>query len=132
MFWKKEPPLDVIIGPDSGIKGDLTTKGIVKMDGLVDGCIDADWLIVGETGMVKGDVTSRGVVIYGKIIGNITSTEITEIRPKASVEGDICTDKLVISEGAFFDGRSRMRCFPREGGGDILSLEEKVKKSLPN
>jgi cytoskeletal protein CcmA (bactofilin family) len=128
MFRKKEQSLEVVIGPESGIKGDLTTKGVVKLDGVVDGCVTADWLIVGETGMIKGDVTSRGTVIYGKIEGNITSNEIIEIRSKAVVEGDIYTTKLVVSEGGLFDGRSYMQRSPGAASGDVLSLEQRTKK----
>jgi cytoskeletal protein CcmA (bactofilin family) len=130
IFKKKDPPLEVIVGAESGIKGDLTTKGIVKMDGVIEGCIRADWLIVGETGMVRGDVNARGTVIYGKVEGNIDSTEITEIRARATVEGDICTSKLVVSEGAFFEGRSHMQKPAQTGPGEILSIAQKVKKSL--
>ena len=128
MFWKKDQQsLEVVIGPDSGIKGDVTTKGVVKLDGVIDGCVSADWLIVGETGKITGDVASRGTVIYGRIEGNIKSNEIIEIRSKAVVEGDIYTSKLVVSEGALFDGRSHMQR-PNTGSNDVVSLEQKTKK----
>ena len=126
MFWKKDQQaLEVVIGPESGIKGDLTTKGVVKLDGAIDGCVSADWVIVGETGKITGDVASRGTVIYGTVEGNIKSSELIEIKSKAVVEGDIYTTKLVVSEGAFFDGRSYMQ---RRSGSDVVSLEQKAKK----
>jgi len=129
MFWKKEQQsLEVVVGPDSGIKGDLTTKGVVKLDGVIDGCVSADWVIVGETGRISGDVASRGTVIYGKIEGNIKSNELIEIRSKAVVEGDIYTGKLVIYEGAVFDGRSYMQRSQAATAGDVVSLEQKAKK----
>lgn len=130
IFRKKEQPLEVIVGSESEIKGDITTKGTVKMDGSCDGCISADWLIVGETGAVKGDVTARGTIVYGKIKGNIDSAEVTEIRARAVVEGDVSTAKLAVSEGAFFEGRSHMRKPAEPGGGEILSIKQKVKKGL--
>ncbi|HEY3276438.1 MAG TPA: polymer-forming cytoskeletal protein [Syntrophorhabdaceae bacterium] len=130
IFRKKEPSLEVIVGAESGIKGDLTTKGAVKFDGVIDGCIRADWLIVGETGMIRGDVSARGTIVYGKIEGNIESSEITEIKAKAVVEGDIRTAKLVVSEGAIFEGRSHMQKLNQIEAGGVLSIEQKVKKSL--
>lgn len=130
IFRKKEPSLEVIVGAESGIKGDLTTKGAVKFDGVIDGCIRADWLIVGETGMIRGDVSARGTIVYGKIEGNIESSEITEIKAKAIVEGDIRTAKLVVSEGAIFEGRSYMQKLNQIEAGGVLSIEQKVKKSL--
>ena len=131
MFGKKEPPLEVIIGTESNIKGDLTTRGVVKLDGIIEGRVKADWLIVGEAGRVKGEITSRGVVVYGKIEGSITTTEITDIRPDAAVEGDIYTTKLIVSEGAFFDGRSHMKRPSGAEGTEILPLEKKVLKGIP-
>jgi cytoskeletal protein CcmA (bactofilin family) len=130
MWGRKEQALEVIIGPESGIKGDLTTKGIVKMDGVLDGNVDADWLIVGETGLVKGDVTSRVVVVYGRIEGTIRSREMADLKSRAIVEGDIYTMKLVVSEGAFFDGRSYMQRFPEGGDGRVVPLEQKAPKSI--
>jgi cytoskeletal protein CcmA (bactofilin family) len=123
---KNEPSLEVIIGFESSIKGDLVTKGVVRLDGSINGSVKADWLIVGETGIVNGDVVSRGVVIDGKIEGNITSDEIVEIKSKGAVEGDISTTKLIISEGAFFDGRSCMKETTQAGYGDVLHLEHKA------
>lgn len=130
IFKKKEPALEVIIGAESEIKGDLTTKGIVKMDGTINGSIRADWVIVGETGTVIGDVSGRGTVVYGKIEGNIDSTETTEIRASAVVEGDIRTAKLIVSEGAFFEGRSHMQRPTQVAAGDVLSIAQKVKSLL--
>ena len=123
---KKEPSLEVIIGSESSIKGDLATKGVVRLDGTINGSVNADWLIVGETGIVKGDVVSRGVIIDGIINGSITSDEIVEIKSKGAVEGDISTTKLIISEGAFFDGRSCMKETTHTGYGDVLPLEHKA------
>ncbi len=127
MFRKKEPSLEVIIGSESAVKGSVSTKGVVRLDGVVEGNVEADWLIVGETGTVKGDVLSRGVVIDGRVEGNIVSDDIVEIKSKGAVEGDIVTSKLIVSEGAFFEGRSSMRQFSGLDSKDVLHLEHKVK-----
>ncbi|MBA4416308.1 MAG: hypothetical protein C0392_00130 [Syntrophus sp. (in: bacteria)] len=126
---KKELSLEVIISSESSIKGDLATKGVVRLDGTINGNIKADWLIVGETGIVKGDVVSRRVVIDGTIKGNITSEETVEIKSKGAVEGDIFTTKLIISEGAFFDGRSSTKETTHADYKDILPLEHKANQA---
>jgi cytoskeletal protein CcmA (bactofilin family) len=127
MFKKKEPSLEVILGPGSSIKGSLSSKGVIRLDGLIEGNIDADWLIVGETGMVKGDVASRGTVVDGKVEGDISAEDIVEIKSKGAVEGDILTSKLLVSEGAFFEGRSCMRKPASQDNNDVLLLEQKIK-----
>jgi len=130
IFKKKEQPLEVIIGLESSVTGSLTTSGVARVDGCVEGSIKADWLIIGDAGTVKGDVITRGVMIAGIIQGNIRSDEIVEITSHGTVEGDIYTMKLSISEGACFDGRSFMRRIPDMDGREVLSLEKSGKKSL--
>lgn len=109
MFTKKQQGVETIIGPDTIFKGELNSKGTVRIDGDFEGIINADWIIIGEAGKVKGEINSRGIVIGGKVEGNINSTETIEIKHKAQVIGEICTQKLSISEGAIFDGRSCMQ-----------------------
>jgi cytoskeletal protein CcmA (bactofilin family) len=130
MFRKKEPSLEVIIGSESSVTGDIITKGVVRIDGDITGNTDADWLIVGATGMVKGNVVSRGVLIDGRMEGNIKSKEIVEIKSKGIVEGDIFTTRLIISDGAIFDGHSYMQKVTNIDNKDVLSFEQKIKKSL--
>jgi len=130
MIFRKEQSLEVIIGLESNVTGSLTTSGVARIDGCVEGGIRADWLIIGESGTVKGDVIARGTMVAGRIEGNIRSDEIVEIKAKGTVEGDIYTAKLSISEGACFDGRSFMRRKPEIEGREVLSLEKGGKKSL--
>ena len=130
MFRKKVHTLEVIIGLQSNITGSLTTTGVARIDGCVEGSIRADWLIIGDTGTVKGDVITRGTIVAGKIEGNIRSDDMVEIKTKGTVEGDIYTTKLSISEGACFEGRSFMRRAPELEGRELLSLEKGGKKSL--
>jgi len=109
MFTKKQQGVETIIGPGTFFKGELNSKGTVRIDGGLEGIINADWVIIGEGGNVKGDISSRGIVIGGKVEGNIKATETVEIKHKAQVFGEVCTAKLSISEGAIFDGRSCMQ-----------------------
>jgi cytoskeletal protein CcmA (bactofilin family) len=130
IFRKKEQPLEVIIGPESSLTGDLSTRGVARIDGSVEGSIRADWLFIGEAATVKGMVVARGTMVAGRVEGNIKSDEIVEIKSKATVEGDIHTPKLSIAEGAYFEGRSFMRRTPELGSGDVLLLEKGDEKNL--
>lgn len=109
MFGKNSQKLETIIGDGSEVKGELNGKGTVRIDGVVEGNICADWVIVGESGKIKGNVKTRGMVVAGKVEGNIEADEIVELKPKAHVSGEVRTGKLVVSEGAVFDGQSRMK-----------------------
>lgn len=109
MFGKKSEKLETIIGAGSIIKGELQIKGTVRIDGTIEGDLSADWVIVGESGAILGNVKSKGVVVGGKIDGNIDADEIVELKSKAQAIGEISTGKIVMSEGASFDGQSRMK-----------------------
>jgi len=109
MFHKNTEKLESIVGADSVFKGDITTKGTIRIDGIVEGDVQADWVILGEKSRVKGDVTARGVVVGGRVEGNLKIREICEIRNKGEIVGELFTVKLVIAEGGLFDGRSTMR-----------------------
>ncbi len=110
MFNKKSPQkLETIIGNESTVTGELNIKGTLRVDGIVEGDIFADWVIVGESGRIHGNVKSRGVVVGGRVEGNLEASEIVELKGKGEVTGEICTVKLAMSEGAVFDGRSTMR-----------------------
>jgi len=108
MLGSPSKKLETIVGKDSEFRGEIAVTGTVRVDGSLEGDVRADWVVVGETGRIKGNVRSRGTVTGGRIEGNIDASEITELKPGSNVRGEIRTVKLVISEGAVFDGISRM------------------------
>lgn len=109
MFHKNTEKLESLVGADSTFTGDVSAKGTVRIDGTVEGNIQADWVVLGEKSRVKGDITARGVVVGGRVEGNLKISEICEIRNKGEIVGELFTTKLVIAEGGIFDGRSTMR-----------------------
>lgn len=109
MFGKKQPRLETIIGPETTLQGELNTTGTVRIDGALEGNLNAGWVIIGEKGSIKGDVTTKGMVVGGKINGNIRSGDVVEIKHKGEVFGEIYTTNLIIMEGAVFEGRSYMQ-----------------------
>ena len=108
MFTKNTEKLESLIGANSKFKGDIDTKGTLRIDGSMEGNVNADWVILGEKACLKGDVTARGIIIAGRVYGNLKAKEIVEIKAKGQVSGDISTGKLTIIEGGVFDGRSSM------------------------
>jgi cytoskeletal protein CcmA (bactofilin family) len=108
MFTKNTEKLESLIGANSNFKGDINTKGTLRIDGSMEGNVNADWVILGEKACLKGDVTARGIIVGGRVDGNLRSKEIVEIKSKGQVSGDISTNKLTIIEGGMFDGRSSM------------------------
>jgi cytoskeletal protein CcmA (bactofilin family) len=108
MLFSKQPNLEVIIGVESSIVGEITSRGTVKIDGILEGSVSADCLIIGAKGVVTGDATVRQMIVGGRIIGNIRATEGVDIQHTGDVCGDISSMRLCITEGGNFDGRSSM------------------------
>src|SRR4030042_2252974 len=109
MFTKNTEKLESLIGANSNFKGDINTKGTLRVDGTMEGNVNADWVILGEKACMKGDVTARGIIVGGRVDGNLRAKEIVEIKSKGQVSGDISTNKLTIIEGGMFDGKSAMQ-----------------------
>ena len=119
---KNNEKLESFIGANSNFKGDIDTKGTLRIDGAMEGKINADWVILGEKGSVKGDINAKGIVVGGKVEGNLNAKEIIEIKPKGKVSGDVSTTKFTIFEGGIFDGRSFM-----QSGGEVKVVELQSK-----
>jgi len=104
----KNDSIETFLGPGSSFRGDLSVKGRLRVDGTVEGNIDADWLVIGPQAVVRGDVRGREVNVAGTLEGNVEGSELVEIRPKGVLHGDIVCPKLSIHEGGTFSGRSMM------------------------
>ena len=99
-----------IIGNGTEIKGDITANGDVRIDGRLLGNINTqNKLIVGKTGYVEGEINAKIADISGKIKGKLNSKEITYLRNTSDFDGDLTTSKLVIEEGANFNGTCTMQ-----------------------
>ena len=109
MLFSRQPSLEIIIGNESSVRGDITSKGAVRIDGGVEGKVEADCLIIGEKGVLTGDATVRQMIVGGWIVGNIRASEGVDIQRTGDVCGDIFSARLSIADGGKFDGRSTMQ-----------------------
>lgn len=108
--------LGTVIGTDTLIKGDIMVPHSMRLDGRVQGKVEVnDTLTVGPNGVVEGSVQVRSVMIGGKVVGSVTASDKITLNGTAVMNGDLMCTKLVIEEGATFDGMSKMR-------GDKLPL----------
>jgi cytoskeletal protein CcmA (bactofilin family) len=113
--------VNAFIGKDTEVKGDIKFKESFRIDGVFKGKIlSGNVLIVGENGKVDADIEVRTISINGKVNGSIIAKESAEIFSMARVTGNIITPKLVIEEGAFFQGTCQM---------ELKALEDKKGNS---
>jgi cytoskeletal protein CcmA (bactofilin family) len=100
-------PLSVsVIGPDLIVTGNLETNGVLQVEGDVQGDIYAARIVVGEQARVVGDLLADDVVVGGVVQGSIRANSVT-FRTGSHVEAEIHHRKLIIEQGAFFEGKSR-------------------------
>jgi cytoskeletal protein CcmA (bactofilin family) len=95
-----------IIGEDLTIRGNVTSKGEVQVDGEIEGDIRCGSLLLGDKSRVTGGVAAEDVVVRGHLVGSITGLRIT-LQGQCHVEGDIFHQSLAIEQGAYFEGKSR-------------------------
>lgn len=123
---KEAPPavtdkVETVIGPNVVVKGTFVSQGSMRIDGVVEGAIDAKGnVIVGEGARVIADITAYHVSVAGQVKGNVSAQGRLEITAKGRVWGDIVAALLAVDEGGVLSGRSQLRdaAVPPELGDD--------------
>ena len=103
----KSPEGSTVIGRSVTIRGELSGKEDLYMDGVVEGTISLpeSRLTVGPNARVKADINAHDVVIYGLVEGNIRAAGRIELRESAVMRGDIVAERLSIEENARIKGK---------------------------
>lgn len=103
--------------------GELRFRDTFRVDGRVKGRIVSDnTLIVGEAGTVEADIDCGVVSIRGTVTGRVCGRQRLELLAGARVQGTLVSPRLVIEEGAFFQGDCDMSPSAREGPGGQPAL----------
>jgi cytoskeletal protein CcmA (bactofilin family) len=89
--------------------GELRFRDTFRIDGQLSGKVFSEHtLIVGEAGKVDAEVDCGVVSIRGTVSGRVTGRERIELLAGAKVQATLVSPKLVIEEGAFFQGQVDM------------------------
>jgi len=108
--YDKMGDLNTLIGKGSLFEGNLSVQHSLRIDGKLKGNIkSSDSIIIGKEGDVEGDVEVKNAVIGGKIKGKINASGKITLESSSVFVGTLRATKLVIDEGAVFDGSSHMR-----------------------
>ena len=118
--------LNTIIGRGSIFEGSLKIKNSMRVDGKITGSVEVnDSLIVGKEGEIEGEVRARNAVIGGKVQNNILVSGKVVLEAQSIVRGEVITARLVIDEGAIFEGKCKMA----NGDGKKSAMEKSRSKS---
>ena len=120
---EKAGELATILGKTSLFEGNVNVEHSLRVDGTVKGDIKTpDTLVVGKEGEVIGNVNVKNLIVGGKIKGTVISSAKVVLESKSEFRGEIHTTKLVIEEGAVFEGKCSM-------SGDQKDFRKTDKKS---
>jgi cytoskeletal protein CcmA (bactofilin family) len=104
-----EGEVESLIGEHTSFEGTLKTEGSVRLLGTIQGEIESkSTIIVEEKARVTARLTGQQVTVAGQLDGQIFCEGRVEIRPTGRVTGEINAGALIVQEGAYFDGNSRM------------------------
>jgi cytoskeletal protein CcmA (bactofilin family) len=97
------------VGKGVEFKGVISYSGTVRIDGILDGEIHTDGvLLIGDEAVIQAKVTAGTIVCKGKITGDIAAKERVKLRAPAVFNGSMKTPMLSIEDGVLFNGGLEM------------------------
>jgi cytoskeletal protein CcmA (bactofilin family) len=99
----------VFIGQSIHIKGELTGNEDLTIEGKVEGNIELKDhnLTIGSNGRIEAEVFAKNITIMGEVQGNVYAEDKVEITKTGSLRGNIIAPRVVIEDGARFNGEHR-------------------------
>lgn len=106
-----------IIG--SGLK--IVSRGLLQVDGEVQGDVIGQKIVIGPTGKVTGLVNAEDILVQGSVFGTIKAVDV-KLASSSVVEGDLYHQTFSLEQGAGFEGRSRRAASREELVPDLDAL----------
>jgi cytoskeletal protein CcmA (bactofilin family) len=106
----KEGRMSGYVGAGTVLTGETNFQAMLRVDGHLTGRVSSEngTLVVGSTGRVDADIIVAAASIGGTVNGDIAAAEKVELGRTARVVGNIQTPRLVIEDGAIFEGNCSM------------------------
>jgi len=114
MFSKKEDiekemqkveseAISSIIDGSMTLTGEMSFQGKTRIDGVINGNITGEHLILSKAGKINGDIVVSSFICQGTFTGNL-ETKILTARKGCSIQGKIIAGSLTVEPGASLDG----------------------------
>ena len=114
------------LGGGTKVDGTIRTEHSVRIDGSLKGkLICKNTLTVGANGVIEGEVQAKNAIIGGKIEGKIKVEEKLVLEAKSKLVGELKANKLIIDEGAVFEGTSTMGVQAEAKAGEVKPIPPK-------
>ncbi len=95
-----------IIGPSIQIKGDVSGKEDLLIEGHVEGEVSLKQhnVTIGRSGNAKADIYGKSIRVEGKVHGNLFGSESVVIQATGTVSGNITAPRVSLENGSTFKG----------------------------
>ena len=104
-----DEPVPTTLAHDTHLKGTLRFDSTLRIDGRFDGEIRSDGrLLIGESATVHASIDVGSAVIGGTVRGDVKAADSIELLATARVFGDVGTARLIVADGAVFEGELDM------------------------
>jgi cytoskeletal protein CcmA (bactofilin family) len=101
--------LNCVIAKGTSIEGDFNTSENVRIDGVIKGNIECQKkLVLGASASIEGKLLANEAVIMGNIQGDVVVKGLLKLESTALIKGDITAQKIIVEEGARYDGISKI------------------------
>ena len=123
----------VNIGPSVHIKGTLSGREDLTVDGRVEGKITLreHQLTIGANGHIEAELQAKAIVVHGKVVGNVIAEHRVEIAASGTVHGDIRAPRVSIADGAMFRGTIDMDTRSSAAKDAPQRMDSHVTKEIP-
>jgi cytoskeletal protein CcmA (bactofilin family) len=107
MFGKRQQAAAsiTVIAAGSVVEGTLRTRGMVQVDGTIDGALVAEGHVsVGPEGRILGEVTADQLSVGGRIEGTVFARGHLLVLASGVVHGNARYTSLEVERGGVMDG----------------------------
>ncbi len=92
-----------IIDKSMTVIGEIHFSGKARVDGMIEGNLQGEHLILSETGKIQGDIEVSSFNCYGTIKGDVKA-EILTARSGCKISGTLSAKALSVEPGACIEG----------------------------
>ncbi len=121
-----------VLSKGSVFEGKIKSSDSVRIEGEFKGEVSSDAVIeVGDAGVINGDLTAKHIITAGRINGAVNAAEKVELKGTSRLEGDLVTMRLVIEDGAQFEGKCSMGNQPKAEQAAQTTSQKPVAAKVP-
>lgn len=100
-----------LIAQETIIIGNVLTQGNIRIEGRLEGALKSkNKIVIGDSAYVLGDMHAQEAEVSGHIDGSIHCQGTLYLKKTAFINGNIFASKLIIENGAHFNGKCQMSC----------------------